>query len=188
MEIYLIRHGQTDWNNKLLIQGLTDNKLNDIGIKQAHEISYLFDNIKPTKLFSSPLTRAKQTLNIIKDNQNWDISIKENNSFIERDFGELEGQDVQKYSHENDYSHFKYFEQNEELEKRVSNGIENIIKNSDEQDIILISCHSHTMKSFLINYYPQDYNYKTKLKNCEIIKVNIENKKIKSLDFINKKC
>ncbi len=176
MELYLIRHGQTDWNNQFLIQGRTNNELNEAGRQQAREITHFFKEVKPTKLISSPLVRAVETLNIIKENHNWDISIVENEKFIERDFGEFEGKDVKMYNEETDYTKYELFEQNQQIEKRVSQGIEEIVADAKKDDVVIIACHSHTMKSFLTHYYPEKYNYKYKLKNCGIIKVIIDNK------------
>jgi len=39
MKLFLIRHGQTDWNVEGKIQGSYDSKLNNTGIKQARELS-----------------------------------------------------------------------------------------------------------------------------------------------------
>ena len=39
MKIYSTRHGQTDYNLKDMIQGTTDNELNDTGIAQAYELA-----------------------------------------------------------------------------------------------------------------------------------------------------
>ena len=39
MKIYVVRHGETDWNNKHLVQGLIDNPLNEKGREQAKNIS-----------------------------------------------------------------------------------------------------------------------------------------------------
>ena len=38
-KLYIVRHGQTDWNVKKLLQGATDIELNGDGIKQAEELS-----------------------------------------------------------------------------------------------------------------------------------------------------
>lgn len=181
MQIYLIRHGETDWNKKLLIQGISDKLLNDTGRQQAQAIAHYFDDVKPTKLVTSPLSRAKETLSIIQKSQKWELKPVENKRFMERDFGELEGKDVKAYNEVSDLSKYKLFEQDKQIQKRVSEGIEEIIKNSKEEDTVLITCHSHTIKSFLVNYFPKKYDYNYRLKNCVIIKVSIKDKDITTM-------
>ncbi|QOC24177.1 histidine phosphatase family protein [Wenzhouxiangella sp. AB-CW3] len=39
MTLYIVRHGQTDWNAQDRIQGDTDNPLNDTGIQQAEQVA-----------------------------------------------------------------------------------------------------------------------------------------------------
>ena len=72
--IYLVRHGQTDWNLEGRYQGRIDIKLNSKGIEQAKEIKEKLKEIKFDKVFSSPLKRALETAQIITDN---DIEIDE---------------------------------------------------------------------------------------------------------------
>ena len=63
--IYLIRHGETDWNIEGRYQGQADPPLNQRGIEQAGE---LWENLKDEGLnlvYSSPLLRAKQTAVIL---------------------------------------------------------------------------------------------------------------------------
>ena len=63
MKIYLVRHGQTDWNITRKIQGSTDTELNATGLAQAHELAEKLaaDGVQYTKVFSSPLKRAATT-------------------------------------------------------------------------------------------------------------------------------
>ena len=54
--ICLIRHGQTDWNKQGLVQGITNKRLNEVGIKQANDAAdFLLEN-DPTwdVILSSP--------------------------------------------------------------------------------------------------------------------------------------
>lgn len=67
MKLYFIRHGQTDWNVKGKIQGSRDTELNDIGIKQAEELSkkIIESNYKFSKIYTSRQKRAIQTAEIL---------------------------------------------------------------------------------------------------------------------------
>lgn len=67
MKLFLIRHGQTDWNIKGKIQGSHDIELNLTGIKQAEELSnkILEDKYKFSKIYSSPQKRAIKTAEIL---------------------------------------------------------------------------------------------------------------------------
>lgn len=86
---YLIRHGETDWNVKKIIQGHSDNPLNKIGEKQAKELVKKFKNIHFDAIFSSDLLRAKKTAEIIA--QEKQLAVKTTQFLRERAFGKLEG-------------------------------------------------------------------------------------------------
>ena len=58
-KLYVVRHGQTDWNVKKLLQGATDIELNEVGIKQAEELSRKLDLDKIDICFCSPLKSPK---------------------------------------------------------------------------------------------------------------------------------
>ena len=57
---YIIRHGETELNNKRVLQGRSDHKLNDKGLEQGREAAAWFDQegIVLSKVYSSPLKRA----------------------------------------------------------------------------------------------------------------------------------
>lgn len=63
--IYVVRHGETDWNKSGKMQGRTDIELNDTGRLQAEKVRDELSGVKFDFVFSSPLKRAVQTAEII---------------------------------------------------------------------------------------------------------------------------
>lgn len=61
LDIYLARHGQTDWNLEKRLQGGTDNPLNDTGRLQAKQLGVKLSGVPITAVYSSGLVRAKET-------------------------------------------------------------------------------------------------------------------------------
>ena len=86
--IYLIRHGQTDWNKQGIIQGRTDIPLNGYGRKQILTIAKGL-NTNLAGIYSSPLKRALQTAEIVKKKTK--IPIKTDEKLLEISYGLWEG-------------------------------------------------------------------------------------------------
>ncbi len=63
-EIFLVRHGETDWNKEGKFQGSTDIHLSKEGILQAHLLKDVFHN-NFDSVYTSPLSRAMQTAEIL---------------------------------------------------------------------------------------------------------------------------
>ena len=64
LELYLIRHGATEWSENGRHTGSTDLSLTDLGKKQAELLKTRLAKEKFTKVFSSPLKRALETCKI----------------------------------------------------------------------------------------------------------------------------
>lgn len=90
--IYLTRHGETEWNEKKLIQGHTDIPLNTKGKEQAKLLGKQLKDIDFDVVFSSDLLRAANSAEIIiKEKEMTVIKIK---SLRERFFGRFEGKSL----------------------------------------------------------------------------------------------
>lgn len=88
--LYLVRHGETDWNAQRRIQGKTDIRLNDTGRAQADTTARLLARREWDGVLSSPLSRAFETASIIAA----ELRMPEPQTiaaFAERDYGEAEG-------------------------------------------------------------------------------------------------
>lgn len=90
----LVRHGQSDWNNKNLFTGWENPDLTSKGIDEAHATGLLLK--KQSKiysyLFTSLLDRAINTANIILEELDLSgINVVRDEALNERDYGELTG-------------------------------------------------------------------------------------------------
>ncbi len=88
MKIWITRHGQTKYNKDELMQGLTDEPLNDTGISQAMEVRDKLSGVKFDAVYASPLCRARKTAEIISGFGESDIIVDDR--IIEVDFGKYE--------------------------------------------------------------------------------------------------
>ncbi|MBQ9580388.1 MAG: histidine phosphatase family protein [Lachnospiraceae bacterium] len=92
MLLYIMRHGETSWNTDRRIQGRTDVELNENGLEMVKKSAEGMKNIKFDYIYSSPLTRAYTTAEIIL--QGRDIPLFTDDRLMEVCFGEWEGRDI----------------------------------------------------------------------------------------------
>jgi probable phosphoglycerate mutase len=85
--IYILRHGETDWNQQGRVQGSTDNVLNAKGLEQAAAVASQLANVSADHIYSSGLTRAIQTAEAFKGK----APITPQPMLNERSFGIFEG-------------------------------------------------------------------------------------------------
>ena len=162
--LYVIRHGQTDWNNKKITMGKKDILLNKEGIRQANVIREIVDNYNIDLIISSPLIRAKQTAEIVNKNKMVDIIFDDRIS--ERGMGELEGETYT--SDNNDIWDINININNFGIEcmcdfkERVYEFIDEAIKQYQDKDILLVT---HGGVSALINCYFNDNLYEGSISN-----------------------
>ncbi|MFT4091366.1 MAG: histidine phosphatase family protein [Asticcacaulis sp.] len=86
---FVLRHGQTDWNAQLRLQGSTDIPLNNTGRIQARTAAGFLKTQPITRIIASPLSRAFETASIVAETLNLPVDIDPR--IIERSFGVFEG-------------------------------------------------------------------------------------------------
>ncbi|MET0715308.1 MAG: phosphoglyceromutase [Mycetocola sp.] len=94
--LILLRHGNSDWNQKNLFTGWVDVRLSDQGVTEANRAGELLNEsgLTPDIQYTSVLTRAIQTANIALDvaDRAW-IPVKRTWRLNERHYGDLQGKD-----------------------------------------------------------------------------------------------
>jgi broad specificity phosphatase PhoE len=159
-EIFVIRHGQTDFNLKGIVQGRGINSdLNETGMKQARMFFDAFRHVPFDKIYTSTLKRTHQTVQPFIEHygeQNWE----QHEGFDELDWGEMEGRtsddETKHLFHQvitrwraGDLNHaFNKGEHPLEVQMRQKKALDYILSKSDEQRV-LICMHGRAIRIFL---------------------------------------
>ncbi len=179
MNLYVVRHGQTDWNVEKKMQGSADIPLNEKGIEQAYETKNNLKGKKIDIIISSPLIRARQTADIINEDLN--LPIIYDKYLKERNYGEFEG--VNKLSF--DYNSFWSYEKNIKYEKaeniqdffnRINEFVEDLKSNYNDESILIV-CHAGVMKALeciLNGMMPDDEIGPFLPKNASVLEYNLK--------------
>ena len=189
MKLYVIRHGQTDWNVAGKCQGRTDIELNSTGIEQAKKAKTQLKDYKIDLIICSPLKRARKTAEII--NEAIDCKIISDERIIERNCGNIEGttkeewpsivnEDIDIINNYNLNWNKLKVEPIQNVCKRVWNLLDEIQEKYKDKNILLVT-HGGTCRA--INAYfngisEEGIVVSAKIKNCEIREYQYKNGKI----------
>ncbi|MBI4045172.1 MAG: histidine phosphatase family protein [Candidatus Diapherotrites archaeon] len=89
MRLVLVRHGLTGWNIEGRIQGRTDTSLAPRGLEQAGKIAEMISREKPSRIFSSTLSRALKTSELI--GEKFGLAVEKRDELVEINYGIFEG-------------------------------------------------------------------------------------------------
>ena len=87
--LLLARHGETDWNRELRVQGTSDTALNELGRSQAAELARQLEGAGIDVIYASDLSRARETAEIVAAVTGHAVQLDP--ALRERDFGSWEG-------------------------------------------------------------------------------------------------
>jgi len=156
--LYLVRHGQTDWNVKRLTQGHTDIPLNAVGIDQAGTMREQLKDVQFDAVFTSDLLRAQKTAQILNLERN--LALTSAQALRERTYGIFDGKTIEE-THKalgnllEEYSNHPFIkesgvETNEKMVARVLTFIREISLGYEGKTVLLVS-HGSVMKHLLIH-------------------------------------
>ena len=147
-KLYLIRHGETDYNSALRFQGQTDIPLNQNGIGQAEKLAVFFRDIPLQASYTSTLARAWATAEIIAGAKG--MELQETDALREMSFGIWENmntKDIQKkYAKEwKDFfasparTKIPQGESMSEVQKRAYTTVQEILDQYPEGDVAFVA-------------------------------------------------
>ncbi|CIY51451.1 phosphoglycerate mutase family protein [Streptococcus pneumoniae] len=174
--LYLMRHGQTLFNKRHLIQGWCDSPLTDFGIYQAQVASEYFKEhgIIFDSAFSSTSERACDTLEIVTDGK---MPYKRIKGLKEWNFGVFEGESEELNPSIPYENFFVYYggESQAELQDRINFTISSLMKET-EGDTVLIVSHGGSIRNFARAWEEYEQTtIKNRMANCCILKFTYSN-------------
>lgn len=166
--ICFVRHGQTEWNNERRIQGLTNIKLNENGKKQARMLGHYLKEHNPNwdVIISSPLARAYETAEIIKEELGFEGDIMINEQLSERNFGAAEGMKISGIFSKIVSEEVAGLEKAIDLQNRVYQAIIKIASKHFGKKILIVT-HSHVIKG-LLTKLDRKYSFWDEMQNSAL--------------------
>ena len=212
MNIFLVRHGKTEYNRDFKMQGWVDSPLLEETVRLTKNVAQGLNNegIEFDKAYASDLLRAQNTARIILEEMNQDVNVQVNYGIKEIDFGQAGGQNVNEvwntvakkhgYKDRNDLNkHVESMKRIELLKKveafnktedaqtfyeRVIKGFNEIIEASDEDDNILIVSHTISIIAILKDLGLSNVS-EHDVSNLSVTSITVENGNA-SINYTNK--
>jgi len=156
--IIFLRHGQAKNNTERILAGRTPGiPLTEKGIDQAQKAAEFLEQMNISRIYSSPIERAKHTAEIVGKQNSVDVTIDER--LIELDMGKFTGMPYDEIFSSHGNVFMKFY--NEELElanngvetfsdvkKRVLGIVDHVIEKHPDENVVLVT-HMDPIKAML---------------------------------------
>ena len=188
MKVYLVRHGETEWNRRGKIQGQADIPLNEKGEALAFLTGQKMKDIPFKRIYTSPLSRARRTAELISGQRG--LPLMEDSRLLEISYGNREGQLLalihrlpflrlhRYFSPPSAYVPPKGGETYDDLRKRCREFLEQELKPLEEQmDHVLVCGHGALIREMvcIIDGIAPDAFWKGPVqKNCAVTVLSLE--------------
>ena len=182
-KLYLLRHGQTEFNVKKLVQGRCNSSLTDLGRQQAQTAAAWLKShgVVPDKVVSSPLGRAMDTANLVATELlGAGAAVEPCEGIIERCYGTFEegphdalptdvwdpGEDLVPFGGEGSKA----------LQERMVATLTNLMSAEDTKTLLAVS-HGSASRQFIKAAAPADFELPAKLPNCAVMIFDFDEEK-----------
>ena len=199
-KLYLIRHGQSIYNLENRFTGWKDVDLTDLGTSQAKEAAKLLQDESFDLAFTSNLSRAQKTLDIILDELNMSLEVIKNEALNERDYGDLVSQNKSEAAEKFGEKQVQIWRRSFDtpppggeslkmtLERTLPYFNSDIKPHLSDGKNIILSAHGNSIRSIVMDLfnYSSDQILKTEVGWCEPL-VFTFNDNLEVIDFELKK-
>jgi len=156
--IIFLRHGQAKNNTERILAGRTPGiPLTEKGIDQAQKAAQLLEHMNISRIYSSPIERAKHTAEIVGKQNSVDVTIDER--LIELDMGKFTGMPYDEIfsSHGNVFMKFyngeleiahNGVETFEEVKRRILDIVDHVLETHPDENVVLVT-HMDPIKAML---------------------------------------
>lgn len=158
--ILLVRHGQNDWVKQKRLAGWIDGvHLDETGRKQAQEAAARLAHLPIAAVYSSPLTRCRETAAYIAEAVQ--LEVEELPAIGEVRYGEWEGAEIEKLSKEKAWYAVQHYpsrfrfpggESLREVQARAVDALEEVALRHDSRALIVAVSHADLIKLVLAYY------------------------------------
>lgn len=185
MEIYLVRHAETEWNKEERLQGWSDSPLSDYGRQTAKKLAHKLESIPFNMAYSSDLGRARESVEILVGQRH--IPIEYTKDLRELCLGPWEGKTFQEVKIQEPEKMKRYFESPQlhelegyenyhDLQKRIKSFLGRL-KESSYQHVLIVG-HGVSVQC-IINEILQidlkDFWSRPLVRGMDITKIQLDN-------------
>jgi probable phosphoglycerate mutase len=165
LNLYITRHGETQWNTEKRLQGWLNSPLTEKGTLQGQLLNKAVKMYNISKIYSSPSERALKTAKAARGKLEIEIELMD--ELKEMNMGDWEGRTLEEIrakepeNFENYWTRPQLFVKNSgedffELVSRTRRAVEKILEENNEGDILIVT-HGVTLKSLLSHFTQEDF-------------------------------
>jgi 2,3-bisphosphoglycerate-dependent phosphoglycerate mutase len=135
--LLLARHGETDWNRDLRIQGSSDIELNELGLEQARSLAAELAEVEIDAVYTSDLSRARVTAEVVAAAKGLEVRLDPR--LRERSFGSWEGLGREEIVARREAEEDHDGESDEQVRARVLAAIDEIAEAHPGEQVLVVS-------------------------------------------------
>lgn len=178
--LYLVRHGETEWNVTGRFQGHSDIPLSTEGKNQAEKLSHLIKRSKVNSIYASDLSRAVETAEIIINKYPSKLNINITPDLREINFGLWEGLTIDEIKAKYHSELMEWWDNPSKVAVpggellsdvvcRVINSVQHIANMHPDENVLIVS-HGGVIRSIICTVMGMDINryWQLHLDNCSL--------------------